>query len=125
MTCAATTAYPDENEYSAYLAKHGGSSNAYTDVESTNYHFDVNEGHLEAALDIFSHFFIDPLFTHSGTERELNAVNSENSQNLQSDPWRELQVYKAVSSKDHPFHQVTCPLTNNVAVVVVVSAVVV
>jgi insulysin len=106
MLFLGTRAYPDENEYSAYLAKHGGSSNAYTDVENTNYHFDVNEGHLEGALDVFSHFFIDPMFTQSGTERELNAVNSENSQNLQSDPWRELQVYKAVSNKAHPFHQV-------------------
>jgi secreted Zn-dependent insulinase-like peptidase len=69
--------------------------------------------HLEGALDVFSHFFIDPLFTQSGTERELNAVNSENSQNLQSDPWRELQVCKAVSNKQHPFHQVHRRVNSN------------
>lgn len=26
--------YPDENEYDAYLSKHGGSSNAFTELAS-------------------------------------------------------------------------------------------
>ena len=33
--------YPDENTYSSFLNEHGGSSNAYTDFEHTNYYFDV------------------------------------------------------------------------------------
>ena len=61
--------------------------------------------HLEGALDRFAAFFISPLFTPSCTSRELNAVDSENSQNLQSDGWRAMQVSKAVSSEAHPFHQ--------------------
>ena len=46
--------YPDENEYSKYLSAHGGSSNAFTDFEDTNYFFDVNHEHLEGALDRFA-----------------------------------------------------------------------
>lgn len=46
-----TEKYPDEAEYSAYLSDHGGSSNAYTDAELTNYYFDVNSGDFEEALD--------------------------------------------------------------------------
>jgi len=37
--------------YNEYLSQHGGSSNAYTDAENTNYYFDVNADHLAGALD--------------------------------------------------------------------------
>jgi hypothetical protein len=33
-----TETYPDENSYSAFLSSHGGSSNAYTSTENTNYY---------------------------------------------------------------------------------------
>ena len=35
----------------AIIEQHGGSSNAYTAAESTNYHFDVHHLQLEEALD--------------------------------------------------------------------------
>lgn len=55
----------------------------FTADEDTNYYFDVNHEHLEGALDRFSQFFITPLFTQSATEREMNAVDAENSKNQQ------------------------------------------
>ena len=70
--------------YAEYLSKHGGFSNAYTDKENTNYHFSVSAANFEGALDRFAQFFIAPLFTASATDRELNAVDSENSNNLQA-----------------------------------------
>ena len=35
MLFMGTEKYPDENEYSKFLAAHGGSSNAYTAAEDT------------------------------------------------------------------------------------------
>lgn len=61
-------------------------------TQDTNYYFDVNAGHLPGALDIFSRFFVDPLFTESATGRELSAIDNENSKNLMSDSWRLIQV---------------------------------
>jgi len=72
--------------YSEYLSRNGGYSNAFTDKENTNYHFQVTADAFEGALDRFSQFFIAPLFTASATDRELNAVDSENSKNLQVSP---------------------------------------
>ena len=63
---------------------HGGYSNAFTDSENTNYFFNVNPDSLEEALDRFAQFFIAPLFTESATDREMNAVESENMKNLQN-----------------------------------------
>ena len=50
--------YPSENEYDSFLSQNGGSSNAYTDCEVTNYHLEVPQEHLHKALDIFAQFFI-------------------------------------------------------------------
>lgn len=104
MLFMGTEKYPEENEYSAYLNSHGGYSNAYTDVENTVYYFDVQNDHFEGALDRFAAFFSCPLFTESSTDREIQAVDSENSKNLQSDMWRIYQLFKNFSRPDHPLN---------------------
>lgn len=98
-----TEKYPKENEYSNYLSKHSGSSNAYTAAEHTNYYFQVGADYLEGALDRFSQFFIAPLFSKSCQDREINAVDSENKKNLQSDMWRLYQLDKFTSNSAHPY----------------------
>ena len=57
---------PDENAYFSYLSSHGGSSNAYTDLEETNYYFTVDKSGLAGALDLFSGFFTSPLLNKDG-----------------------------------------------------------
>jgi len=74
MLFLGTEKFPEENQYSQFLAEHSGSSNAYTAYENTNYYFEILADHLEGIIDIFSQFFISPLFTESATERELNAI---------------------------------------------------
>jgi insulysin len=103
MLFMGTSKFPDENEYNVYLSSHGGSSNAYTDLEATNYHFNISADHYAGALDRFSQFFIAPLFLPSSTERELQAVDSEHAKNLQNDMWRSFQLNKSLCRKDHPY----------------------
>ncbi|CAG8782773.1 45453_t:CDS:10 [Gigaspora margarita] len=100
-----TEKYLKENEYSEYLTKHNGSSNAYTGLDNTNYYFDVGHEHLEKALDIFAQFFICPLFNDECTDRELRAVDSEYKLNLQEDGWRQFQLEKSLSNPNNPFSQ--------------------
>ncbi|MBW0479884.1 hypothetical protein O181_019599 [Austropuccinia psidii MF-1] len=95
--------YPSENDYSEYLAKNSGHSNAFTGLDNTVYFFDVHPSALDGALDRFSQFFISPIFSDSCTEREIRVVDSENSKNLQSDVWRIFQLDKATSSPSHSF----------------------
>ena len=83
MLFMGTEKYPVENAYSTYLSDHGGYSNAYTSQEDTVYYFDVQNEYFEGALDLFSSFFVCPLFTASATEREISAVDNENTKNLQ------------------------------------------
>ncbi|GAA5915532.1 hypothetical protein JCM5296_001752 [Sporobolomyces johnsonii] len=98
-----TEKYPKENDYTEFLTQHSGSSNAFTGMDQTCYFFDVSPTSLEPALDRFAQFFISPLFDPSCSEREANAVHSENSKNLQSDMWRLFQLDKSTSSREHVF----------------------
>jgi insulysin len=82
-----TKKYPEEGTYQQVVTKYGGSTNAFTDNEVTNYHFDVLSQNFEEVLDMFAQFFIEPLFTETATERELNAVHSEHTKNLHNDSW--------------------------------------
>ncbi|GLA67965.1 insulinase (Peptidase M16) [Aspergillus tubingensis] len=124
-----TEKYPEETEYSTYLAKYGGSCNAYTASTSTNYYFELsasstsnssgssankkgpnvsiskNVSPLYGALDRFSQFFIQPLFLADTLDRELRAVDSENKKNLQSDTWRLEQLGRTTSNEKHPIHK--------------------
>jgi insulysin len=103
MLFLGTKKFPNENEYSSFLSKNGGSSNAATYPDLTKYYFDVMPEKLEDALDRFSQFFIAPLFTESATQREINAVHSEHEKNLATDVWRIRQVHKSLANPNHPY----------------------
>ncbi|HIG65651.1 MAG TPA: peptidase M16 [Methyloprofundus sp.] len=77
MLFLGTEKYPDADEYQTFIAQHGGSRNAFTAKEHTNYFFDIENSSLEPTLDRFSQFFTAPLFNAEFVEREKNAVNSE------------------------------------------------
>ena len=105
MLFLGTSKYPNEDDYQAFLAKHGGMSNAFTADNHTCYFFSVAPEHLPGALDRFGQFFISPLFTQSATDREVNAVNSEHSKNRQEDLWRQYQLMRTIwFNPNHPAH---------------------
>ena len=88
MLFLGTKRFPDEGEFERYISSNGGSNNAFTGAEDTNYYFDCGGDALPGALERFSGFFSEPLFTSSGTLREVQAIDSEHSKNIQSDFWR-------------------------------------
>lgn len=103
MLFLGTKKYPKEDEYHKFISQHGGSCNAYTDCEHTNYHFEVGHEHLRGALDRFSQFFTCPLFDASCTDREVKAVHSEHEKNLMSDAWRVQMLDRATSDPSHVY----------------------
>ena len=80
-----TEKYPEKNDFSDFLSKNSGSTNAYTSLEATNFHFDVSNEEIEKALEMFSTFFICPLFTKELVESELNAIDSEYKMDVRDD----------------------------------------
>ncbi|XP_046485363.1 insulin-degrading enzyme-like [Neodiprion pinetum] len=103
MLFLGTEAYPAENGYTKYIYDHGGKCNASTGDDFTNYYFDVNPENLPGALDRFSQIFVNPLFTESAIERELNVIDLEHESNLMDDKWRIRQLHKSLANPMHPY----------------------
>ncbi len=105
MLFLGTEAYPEAGDYQAFITANGGSHNAYTSFEHTNYFFDVRAEALAPALDRFAQFFIAPLFNAAYVQREVNAVESEYRARLRNDRRRELAVFKAQLAEGHPYNK--------------------
>jgi insulysin len=95
MLFLGTKKYPEENAYSKYVQSNGGSKNAATGEDYTYYYFDIKNESLPQAIDMFSQFFKEPLFTETATDREMNAVDSEYMKNLSEDSRRIFQMEKS------------------------------
>ena len=95
MLFLGTEKYPEAGAYQAYITAHGGSHNAFTSFEHTNYFFDISADSLEPALDQFAQFFVGPLFNAEYVQREVNAVNSEYRARIRDYQRRELAVFKS------------------------------
>lgn len=103
MLFLGTEKYPKAGDYQAFINDHGGSHNAYTSFEHTNYFFDIEVGSLAPALDRFAQFFIEPLFNAEYVDRERHAVHSEYLAKLKTDSRKSLDVFKQIVNPEHPF----------------------
>jgi insulysin len=95
--------YPNENYFTEKLTSHGGMSNAYTTDYETCYYLTVFTEGLMEMLDIFSRFFIDPLFLQDSVSREMNAVNNEHLKNINDDNWILEHFVRHVSDNKNKF----------------------
>ena len=73
MLFLGTAGYPDPGEYQAFISAHGGSHNAYTSVDHTNYFFDIEPGSLMPALDRFAPLVV--AFKFRGLDDAIARVN--------------------------------------------------
>ncbi|MCH8842001.1 MAG: insulinase family protein [SAR324 cluster bacterium] len=105
MLFLGTEKYPQAGEYQKYLTTHAGYSNAYTSNDHTNYFFQVAHPAFTEALDRFAQFFSAPLFNEEYVQREVNAVASEHSKNVDNDMWRVSQIKRSLYRADHPINR--------------------
>ncbi|CAD8092428.1 unnamed protein product [Paramecium primaurelia] len=94
--------YPQTGFFDDLMAKGGGSSNAYTEAQNTNYYFEITVNHLGKALDAFAHFFIDPLFNEDAVNKERNAVNSEYEIDVSTEDWKVVNLFALLADPKHP-----------------------
>ncbi|XOV82989.1 MAG: insulinase family protein [bacterium] len=97
-----TQAYPEPNAFQDFVNANGGSTNAYTALDHTNYFFDVQASAFPEALDRWGHFFISPIISPEYSQREKNAVDSEYQMQLKNDGWRGYMVGKQAINPEHP-----------------------
>jgi insulysin len=100
-----TNKYENINTFFSYIAMHGGYSNAYTSYDHTCYYYNIQSDYLFDSLDMFAHFFIDPMFKKETIKKELNAIYSEHSKNINNDNWKLFNIIKLLHDSDHPFRK--------------------
>lgn len=101
--------YPDETLFHKLINESGGVTNAHTMEELTTYYFQVQNNFFMKILDVWSNFFIKPLFSKNSVEREVNAVNSEHMKNIPNDIQRILSIIKGeIDNKDHLYRSFGC-----------------
>lgn len=105
MLFIGTDKYPEPDGYFKFVQAHGGSSNAYTSTDHTNYFFDVQPEHFPEALDRFAQFFISPSMDPAYVDREKNAVDSEYRLRIKEDNWRGFMASKTTVNPEHPYAQ--------------------
>jgi len=105
MLFLGTEKYPESGEYQQYITSHGGSNNAYTVINHTNYFFSVTPEYLEGGLDRFAQFFIGPLFNASYVTRERAIVDSEYQARKDDESRRLWTARKVVYNPEHPVTQ--------------------
>ncbi|MDP2560182.1 insulinase family protein [Psychrobium sp. 1_MG-2023] len=103
MMFLGTEQFPDPNEYHEFIRHHGGSHNAWTSSEHTNYFFAINNDFFAPALIRFSDFFINPLLDGKWIKKEIEAVESEYQLKLKDENRRTLAVLKECANQQHPF----------------------
>ena len=94
--------HPNDS-YGSFLSQRGGSSNAFTSSEHTNFHFDIPSEHFCEALQRFISFFTHPIFRQTSVKNELESVQSEHEKNRYNDVWRTNQVilFETISSSSN------------------------
>lgn len=97
--------YPKKDELNKHLSAFGGRSNAYTSLDRTVYFMEVGNKGVDKAVDIFSHFFIDPKFTKRMIYKEINAVDSEHKKNMPDPKRRLLNLFHRLANEKSPIEE--------------------
>ncbi len=77
MLFMGTKDYPGAGDYADFVARNGGTQNAYTDLHYTNYMMAVNNSAFDEALARFSGFFHQALLDEKYADKERSAVDAE------------------------------------------------
>ena len=103
-----TEKYPEKDAFDDFLTKNSGDSNAYTTIENVNFHYDISNEGLEKSLDMFSQFFICPLFTKNLIYKELESIDSEYKIDLRDDDERITHLKIVEGYKDSEYNRFIC-----------------
>lgn len=94
--------YPKADNFMEFVSQNGGSYNAYTASDETNFFFSIKPVALNEALARFSDFFAAPLLTEEFMQREQEAVHAEYTSKLQDDARRTLDALRQSFNSQNP-----------------------
>ncbi len=95
--------YPTLDGYRNFIRANGGTNNAFTSSQHTNYHFEINADSLRPALDRLAQSLATPILDELYVDRERNAVDSEFRMGFKNDGWRNYITQGTTANPAHPY----------------------
>ncbi len=102
MVLMGSKRYPEPENLSEFLKKHGGSHNASTASYRTAFYLEVENDALEPVVDRMADAIAEPLLDPGNADRERNAVNAELTMARSRDGMRMAQVGAETLNPAHP-----------------------
>ncbi|MGO3567699.1 MAG: pitrilysin [Serratia grimesii] len=102
MVLMGSKRYPQPENLSEFLKKHGGSHNASTASYRTAFYLEVENDALAPAVDRMADAIAEPLLDPGNADRERNAVNAELTMARSRDGMRMAQVGAETFNPAHP-----------------------
>lgn len=94
--------YPERAGFDEFLARHGGSSNAYTAEEVTVYYANLDTAAFRSGLVRFADMLRAPLLNETSIYKEVSAVVSEHSKNVGNPAWYSERVMLSIGNPRSP-----------------------
>jgi insulysin len=94
--------FPHADEFDNFLNKNGGQSNAFTSGEITDFFLQASSSSALEALPRFADWFSEPSFNRSYVEKEVHAIDSEHSKNVQDPMWRVIDTINSLANPENP-----------------------
>ncbi|MEH0871556.1 pitrilysin [Serratia liquefaciens] len=102
MVLMGSKRYPQPENLSEFLKKHGGSHNASTASYRTAFYLEVENDALAPAVDRMADAIAEPILDPGNADRERNAVNAELTMARSRDGMRMAQVGAETLNPAHP-----------------------
>lgn len=103
MLFLGSAAFPEAGAWQHFINHHGGSHNAWTGTEHSNFFFDIDTDFFEQGLARFADMFCQPLFSAEYVDKERHAIEAEFSLKQKDDSRRIYEVHKETINPAHPF----------------------
>jgi len=95
--------FPAPNSINGFVEQHGGSINAWTGTEYTNYHYQCDGPAIAQTLAAFADMLRQPILNHDALVNEINAIDAEFQFKIKDDLRRLYQIHKETCNPAHPF----------------------
>ncbi len=102
MTLMGSKKYPQPENLSEFLKKHGGDHNASTASHRTAFYLEVENNALLPAVDRLADAIAEPLLDPGSADKERHAVNAELTMARSNDGLRMAQVRAETMNPAHP-----------------------
>lgn len=95
--------FPNPNAVNDFIEQYGGSINAWTGTEYTNFHYQCDGTAINQTLPAFADMLRQPVLNEESIANEIKSIDAEYKFKKRDDLRRLYQIHKETCNPAHPF----------------------